>query len=995
MAIVGDAYIAVHAITIDFESEVEDAITRLRPQLEIFGNDIGNSFADAMKKAFGGRKNLFGNLGAESEAARNQFNALTRASYKMVPAIFGAIAAVGDLVFGLGALVSALGRATPALAVVANGFSALAQAAITAKLAFGGIGKAVSAINKGGGGNQKAIEDARRRLALVYQRTNEAIAESNDKVREAQEALNQAYKEGAEALQQLGFDAEDAALAQDRAAIALERARETLMRSQDLSPDSRARREAELAFREAELNYRKTTDQVNDLRNQQEYAAKTGIEGTQEVLDAKNKLAEAEADRAKQERDSAQDIADAQRALAEALAQSSAAMSEALKDLSPEAQKFAKYLSTLKPILKELKAAAGKELFGPLQEAIQKLVDVFVPVLKPILRDTGEAIGQFAKAFADMLANEEVVAIFQRVFGVSNIKLIKIFGEIFVNLAEALLRVMDAARPLAKDFAKFLRNLSESAANAKNLDDKMTSAADAIKRIGKAIGSIFGGLKDFFALGADAGLKIFDAFGLAGEALSKFSKENAEEIKGKFDQIADNIIAMGGVLVEVTKLLFTMAGNKGVEKFLNIIAKIPALFEKIGPKVVEETAVAFGDFLYNFAELISLFLETGSIKAFFDVLNTALKIAIDFFKDENVQRILIFFATLKGFLLGIGSVGKVIKFFSSALFLGPIIKFAKGIGTIITSFGRFRAVWFPLIRQFVASFLGISALGTGPFLLIIAAIAGVVYILYQAYQNSEILREAIGDLMDKVGKGLSEAFQDVKDAIKDVMPSFEGMDDFFKTIGDFLGEYIVPIIGDALYGAIRLVGGVMAGVIKIGGGLFEMFQGVYNIIEGLVLLIQGDFSGAFDKMKEGLGNIGTGIENVIEGVLSPISWIWEDEELQKVPTWMDNMPDKGKPLGTYGKKVIAQSQQDYIDLITGKKKPSGMNDMYAGLGLALQGSGTTYTPPGGTPSPMPSGAYEKPLNYFNINPSEKMNEVELAEIISRKVAWNMRRGGVE
>jgi hypothetical protein len=150
-------------------------------------------------------------------------------------------------------------------------------------------------------------------------------------------------------------------------------------------------------------------------------------------------------------------------------------------------------------------------------------------------------------------------------------------------------------------------------------------------------------------------------------------------------------------------------------------------------------------------------------------------------------------------------------------------------------------------------------------------------------------------------------------------------------------------------------------------------------------------------MKEGLGNIGKGIENVIEGVLAPISWIWEDEALKDTPTLWDKTLGGGlEGMQKRGQKTIDNANQDFIDLITGKATPIQPFNMYNLSGnTPVPAGGNAYTPPGGTPSPMPSGAYEKPLNYFNINPSEKMNEVELAEIISRKVAWNMRRGGVE
>ena len=213
--IIGEAHIAIRAITKDFDKDIQKSLKAAS------GAGGGGS---------GGGKSIFSKIGDEAEASRLKFNKLTKASYGLAPAISGAVGAVGDLASGLFAVGSAVGAAAPALVVLPGLLSAVAQAGIAAKLAFAGVGKAISALMKqktsgGGGTNDNAVADARKRLAKAYQTAADQMASANDKVRKAQEKLNQAYKEGAESLQQLGFDSEEAAIAQKQAAIELERAR--------------------------------------------------------------------------------------------------------------------------------------------------------------------------------------------------------------------------------------------------------------------------------------------------------------------------------------------------------------------------------------------------------------------------------------------------------------------------------------------------------------------------------------------------------------------------------------------------------------------------------------------------------------------------------------------------------------------------------------------------------------------------------------------------
>ena len=481
MAVIGSADIVIRAITKDFDKDVKKALKSV--------NTGGG----------GGGKNAFSKIGDDAEKARLKFNRLIRTGYQLAPAIAGTVGAVGDLAMGLFAVGSAVGAATPALVVLPGILSAVAQAGIAAKLAFAGVGKAISALMKqktsgGGGTNDNAVADARKRLAKAYQTAADQMAAANDKVRKAQEKLNDAYKEGTESLQQLGFDAEDAAIAQANAAIELERARETFSRSSGAGINSRAYREAELALKQADLDYRKATDTVNDLAVEQEYAARTGINGTKEVIDATNDLAEAEADRAKTLRDTTQDISDAQEALTRVLnSGGSSSSSDALAGLSAEAKAFAQFIVDLQPKIQELKAAAGRMLFPLLTTSIQTLVDDLFPRLIPKLELTGRALGKVAEDFANTITSADNMKRIDSILG-NNVGVISNLGGAAVNLAEAFIIILEAAGPLITKFSEWVELTTAGWTETLKAKDATGELTDIFNKSGEAAAIIGGAL---------------------------------------------------------------------------------------------------------------------------------------------------------------------------------------------------------------------------------------------------------------------------------------------------------------------------------------------------------------------------------------------------------------------------------------------------------------------------------------------------------------------
>lgn len=892
MAIVGDAYVAVHAITAGFKDEVQRALDDLTPMLDSAGGRLGKGFSDNFRRSSSG---AFGKIGDEAEQARQAFNRLTKAGYAAGPAIAGLVSAVGDLIVGLGGMVAAIGRAAPALAVLGGGFAALIQGAITAKLAFGGIGAAVSALNNqagGGGGTNKAVEAAKERLQELREQLRDLkdefakdLYKAQVKVTKAQNALNEAYKRGAESLQQLRFQAEGAVYSEERAAIELERARETLIRAQDLPPNSRMRREAELAYKEADLNYRMAKDRAADLYTEVEAANKAGIEGTSEVISAKEDLAEAEDavqelidENAKRQEKIKDDIIDAQKAIKEAGVGAVSAITDAFKDLSPEAQRFAKYIASLKPVLLELKAAAGRFLFGPLEEAIQNLVDKLVPILIPILEKTGAAIGNVAVAFSKMLTSPQNLDIINRVFGEVNPIVIENLGKSFVNLADAFLKVLDAVSPLVLEFSEFLVELTggwaeTASGNVGGMRVMFEKAADAVKIIAGAIKGVWEGFSAFGKAASTMGLDLFKSLGESGKAMAEFftpkTSADAVEMALKFHNVGENVKSIGSFIGELLKMLFELAGNPGVKAFFDAVSVIPGMFTQTG-KDMAGLGGLIGDFLVQLSKVFILFMETGSIEIFFTTLTKALEFVEKAFSNDTVVQVFKYLAALKGLTLAFGTIGKVFKFFGGATIVAPFLKFFNFFKGQMPAFLLKLESGSGIIGKFLNPGGKMNLLQVFGKVGKFAGVAGaVVAVLIEMWQNSEIFRESVQNFLSGVWEALVEAFNTIKQAINEAAPAVEsvsgGMDAMgqaFGVLGDIVGKYIMPVLQFLVTFLIKVLGKAIAIVIKVIAGLIQWFSTIGKVVWNVVAVVL--------KILGGLVDFVVGFVKIVIAILKPI-----------------------------------------------------------------------------------------------------------------------------
>jgi len=1022
VAVVGDAYVVVRAITTGVEKDIKNAFKGTDRIGDQAGNDVGRSFQKGFRRG-GDGKSMFGNLIKSSVAAKERFSSLTRAGYALAPALTalgGIIGVLGTSLLSLGSIISA--ATLPALAVLGQSLTAVAQAAITLKLAFSGVGKAIQAgtkAKKTGAKESKALEKAedrleraQRDLADAYEDAATREVKAKQAITDAEKELSKAREQAIEDLQQIGFESEDAAIAEQKAALELEKARESLARVSDLPPNSRARKEAELAFAQADLNYRKAIDANNDLKKTEAKNAELAKKGPQALIDGQENVVAA----IKAEEDARnsynETIKDNERAIlsatearddaAEAVddiknnAAATDAYADALADLSKEARAFAEYMvNTFIPALKDLKAAAGEELFPKLETALENLRTKLFPALIPLLKETGGVIGDIAIKFSEAITKGENLERLERIWKSNNTVLTN-FGDAAINLYESFLILLDTARPLTEEFSKWIATLTggwketlKADEASGKLNEKFQTARGILKDLGKIFGNVFGGLGKIISanVGPGSGGQIFLDY--LKEVTGRF--KNITEIDGKplkefFAGAAENGTKLLDLLGNIAGGFINMADNEGLGVFLTQLNTVVDIFQRVGENL-DASLPAFGGFLIEFARFIELVTEAGSITVFFNTLKTAFVFLNDFLRSELGQRILTLTAQVLPLLAAFGLIAKVGGFFGRVV-LGSLLQILKPLQLVGTGFSMLSAA---------------TGIALGPLIAIAAAIAAVVAIFIGAYQNSEKLREAIGFLIGILKDVFIDTFNDVKGAIADAFPqdSISSLKDTLKDVGDFLSVTLIPVFGFVASAITGTLGGAIKGVIYIIKGIIDAFQAVVNFIKGVLRLLRGDFDGAgqafgqaFTKAWGVVTNLFKAAVSVfagpLNGVISAINSVFSKINI-KIPDWVpifggktfsippipkitfSNMADGGivrpSAAGTFARLAEAGRSERVEPL-----DPTGLSVRDRAIIDRLSGGGAGKEV------------------VINVYPSEGMDEKELAAIVSRQIAFATRRG---
>lgn len=632
MAVVGEANIIVRAITTGFDNDLRRQLRALGGNVGPQGRRAGESIGDAFQRGFSlGAGNIFSNIASglrelvpDAEAARLQFRSLVRIGYTLGTAITTLIGGISSLVGGLVILISALGRAAPAAAGLVSAFVQMRVAIGFVTFALRGIGQAVGAATQQNQGLGKSIAEIR------------------------------------EEFQQLQFQAEEAALSESRAALNLENALENLRRTADLPPNSAARREAKLAYEEAELAYRRAKDRTQDLN---------------------------------------EEVAKGPEAL------NQAGGSDPYAGLTESQKKFAQFLVGLRPKLDVLREAVASGFLPLLETQIQSLVDLYFPDLEDQLKKVGIALGQGSGNLFDNFLEESTKAEVDLFF--ENLtKNIPLIGEILGELGEVLLKVFNDADGIGTQFLTWVRDTLvqwNEELDRNGLGNFFQDAYDTGSRLFGIIGNIFNGLGDFF--------EILDRSGALDVILSFFEESTSGfasliddsgvvsirgmELGTVFKGLADNFAPVMTLLKQIFDIFLELGANPAVKEAFEKLTEPGNAqnWENIFTAMVE-AGPALADLAVTFGEIFAGFADSEAPTAFFETINALISPFADWISDpankEIVDTIGKIFAQLTAvtFVLGLLKFGFKVAFGNIIAFFGGLGKFFGKGGFFSQAFGK-------------------------------------------------------------------------------------------------------------------------------------------------------------------------------------------------------------------------------------------------------------------------------------------------------------------
>jgi hypothetical protein len=968
----------------------------------------------------------------------------------VAPAFLGLVGILGTIVAIAGtlkAVFSGVGDALKAQGESAAGAAerekALAQATRALEDAKYNYNETVKETQKRTKAAADAIEsaadaevDARRSV----ENAERAYQDSVEETAEALEAVTEAREEAKEAIQQLRFELEGGVISEKKARLEFEKARESLQRVQDLPPNSRARREAELAFAEADLNLRRAIDKNGDLRKKTAQANKEGIDGNKNVISAEKNLikarqaqnnaevdafkaakdltkatkdlSEARAFAAKNgelEKKNLRDLELAQRAVTDATqaqkdAMTSGGLSEyqkAMENLSPAAQDFVKAMEPIKKALGDLRKEMQEEFFPGFTEAVTGLANVYIPLLTPSLKALAGELGNVAKKFKDAFVTPEKQAEIKLIFD-DFVIITGNLGDAFIDLSSSFTTLQAAFSPYVVEFSEFVKKKAESFKNAVEekkangeLNDIFKKGTDVLRDLSAAIGNAISALANFTdaATGPGSGGQIF--LDWLKETTADWEKFTAggDENSGLVQTIADlatNATKVLDLFGDLILILVEIAASKGFGEFVDKLREATPVIKDIALKITEALP-AFGDFVKSLADFVNVVVDAAPIQLFFNILKGALDTLVFVLDNPVGKALLAFSGLLLAGSIAVNKISAAVTFYKGAL-LGAYanIKLFYTSVTQSTIFVKAKtaAIWL-LNTAGKALRATLTLLNTvfmqTPLGRIIFLVGLVVAGFVTLYKNSEKVREIVDEAFKKVKEAVEKAWTWIKENWPEVLAFLTGP----------IGKAVLAIVKnwDDIVAYVKEIPQ------KLKDGASKMWTWVTDYFTEQWDLTKKDVSAMITYVKElpkRMRDAASGLwDGIKDSFKSAINWIierWNDLSFElKFPDKIFGistgpLAGKGFTLDTPNIKpfakggIVSPSLGGTLGLLAEAGRPERVEPLDPD-GLSKRDKAMISMLAG------PAGG----INII-VNPSAGMDERELANLVSRQLAFQLRKG---
>lgn len=533
------------------------------------------------------------------------FNFAILAAASLGAGLIPILAGVGG---GLALLGPILGGVGAGLGVAALGFSGVGDAVKAMSQQQDAAASSSSGYSRNLVSAARAVADARRSLKDAYRSSAEGIeravesqadaerslADAQRDARDAQRDLTQARKEAKAEQADLANQVAQNQLDERQGVIDLFNAYNTYGAVMaDGGSTNLEREQADIALKQAELNLKRVREEEKRLADQKKKSDKQGIDGSDRVRDATRRLTDAiERQRDAQRRleratrdvsraraDGARTIADAQRALTRAQedynyalqggAEAVDKVEQAMSKLSPAAQRFARYLFSLRKGLKELRDLAAAGMLPGVEEAMRRIIDTYGPGMKSFVRDMSGDLGDLAVQAGETFTNPVWRDFFSDMREASR-QFTRDATEGTLGFMTGFVAIMDEALPSSRKLSTYVKEIGERfglwAASDKGRE-RIREFFDYVDRIGPKV-------KDFFVAFAGAVESVAVAFAPIGESILTALTNMFDSI-AKMDEAKIRQIGVGLAIIVIS--LQSAAGIMAVISLAAAIATAPLL----------------------------------------------------------------------------------------------------------------------------------------------------------------------------------------------------------------------------------------------------------------------------------------------------------------------------------------------------------------------------------------------------------------------------------
>lgn len=627
---------------------------------------------------------------------------------------------------------------------------------------------------------------------------------------------------------------------------------------------------------------------------------------------------------------------------------------------------FARFLVGLRPKLDTLKEAVAAGFLPLLETQIQKLVDFYFPDLERAFGRIGTALGQGTGNIFDNFLEEDTKAEVNLFF--DNLeKNIPLIGEIFGELGEVLLKVFNDADGIGTKFLEFIRDTLvdwNTYLDDFGLEGTFENAFGIGSRLFGIIGDTLTGLGDFFALLDGEGGAIDTLLTYLEEITGNFTalgdegNSAAPGVKALFEGLATNFGPVMNFLGQIVTAFLNLGANPAIGEFFDTLTEEgnaqnwDNIFQSFA-----NAAPALGDLIVTLGDLFNAFADEGAPTAFFETLQTLIQPLADFFGSEQVKPF-------------IDDIGRMFAIVSAAFFVFDQIKniFLVVLGNIIaivtTVYGLFQA--FKVIKTIVMAIAGVIrvAFAASPLGFIITAVGILSAALFYFFTQTELGKKVWADVVEFIQnalEGMGAFFKNI----------FENIVSFFTTLGTNISESWSTTVEGLKQVWDNVAGWFEDAFDNIGNffkdvwnGITDFFKFVVNgwlgIVEDFINFFIDGLNGMIKLANGGLGFLGDLIGQELEiGLIGKVT-------LPRLAAGGVVSPSRGGTLA----QIAEAGKPERVEPLD----QNGLSKRDYALISALRSGG------GG-------------MN-ITVNPAPGMDERELAALVSRRIAYDIKRGSI-